>query len=215
MWIALDCDGVILDSNEMKCGVFAEILAGYDPVPTAAFLEHQRRSFGTSRYRLIDQFFADYLKQDAQDGERDALLTRFADLCALRYPQQPFTAGAREALGGLCDAGHMLAVVSGSDQAELRGVFDSLDIARFFKGGIFGSPDTKVTHLNRLAEQSGSDRIFVGDALADVRAARETGTRFVGMLGWSSDPAALLEASRTEGFPLLETLGDLRAHIAA
>ncbi|UQB43268.1 hypothetical protein JX580_05170 [Thiomicrospira microaerophila] len=35
-------------------------------------------------------------------------------------------------------------IVSGGDQQELRGVFAARDLAKYFEGGIFGSPETKM-----------------------------------------------------------------------
>lgn len=207
--VALDCDGVVLDSNEMKSAIFADILEGYDPEPTERFLAHQKRSFGSSRYKLFDTFFADFLKRDAEAGEKDRLLDIFAERCRGDYQAQPFTDGAVDAIRRLVDGGVAMAIVSASAQEELRGVLSQMGVASLFEIGIFGSPQTKVEHLTALTRASTDPLLFVGDGVADWRAAKEVGVPFLGMATWSSDKSGIIEACASNGSRMIANLGEL------
>lgn len=209
--LILDCDGVVLDSNEMKCQAFAQILSSYDPSAVGPFLAFQRGAFGSSRYKLLDQFFSDYLGRDPYPGEREHLLSAFSTTCKNLYPLQSFTHGALYTLSKLVAAGVTLYIVSGSDQEELRTVFDQLEITQYFYS-IFGSPNTKIENLNRIiAASSGrSSMIFVGDAAADMLAAEACGVPFVYMSGYAADPQGMEVLRKERGFPLIKDLTELR-----
>jgi phosphoglycolate phosphatase-like HAD superfamily hydrolase len=68
-------------------------------------------------------------------------------------------------------------VVSNSCQSQLQRVFAHHNIGGHFSGGVFGSPTTKYTHIERIgAEQVAA---FVGDGKLDWEVARHFGIPFV------------------------------------
>lgn len=78
-------------------------------------------------------------------------------------------------------------IVSGGDQVELRDVFAQRNIARWFDGGIFGSPDTKDDILNRELASGNIQQpaLFLGDSKYDYQAANTASLDFVFLSGWS------------------------------
>ena len=78
-------------------------------------------------------------------------------------------------------------LVSGADQQELRSVFATRNIAAWFDGGIFGSPDSKDDILRRELDNGNLSlpALFFGDSRYDHQAATGAGLDFVFVHGWT------------------------------
>lgn len=216
--VVFDCDGVLLDSNELKSACFREVLetAGFAAEDVARFVTYQRANFGTSRYRLFETLLGWEL-QLRPPIDHAALLAAYAGLLRGRYVTTPATPGMREVVGALA-ARMPLYVVSGSDEAELRGVLAERGDAVHFRT-VLGSPTPKADNLaqvlGELATRDGvtepEDVVFVGDAEADFKAARLLGTRFVYMDHFSTAQARMRQLAAEHGFPVITDLRGLMA----
>lgn len=208
--VVFDCDGVLLDSNRMKTQAFCDILADYPADAVARFLAYQTTAFGLSRYRMIDAFFDQHLGRPARDGEKQGLLDAFGRECRQRYPRQPVTDGAHETLEALASQGVPMFVVSGSDEVELISVLEEIGMSRYFQR-VFGSPETKVANLKRVAEELSEHHAvtFVGDAKADWRASRDHGCDFVYVAPWAADPETMQTLKQEHGFKEISKLPEL------
>jgi phosphoglycolate phosphatase-like HAD superfamily hydrolase len=220
--VVFDCDGVLLDSNALKTACFEEVLlaSGYAAPDVARFVTFQRASFGMSRYRLFESFLGWELAH-RPDLDRDALVARYAEALAGRYVHAAATPGMREVVRRLA-ARLPVYIASGSDEAELRGVMAARGDAAPFRL-ILGSPTTKPENLRiilaDLARDGGAAApgrvVFVGDARADLEAAEAVGMGFVYMDAFSAAQAAMREAVRQRGLPLIEDLNGLEAVLRA
>ncbi len=212
--IVFDCDGVLLDSNELKSDCFALALreAGCAEADIARFRDHERANFGTSRQRLFDTYLGwDLFRRPAQD--RDGLVALYAAQLRGRYVACAATPAMREVVAAL-GRPH---IVSGSDQAELREVLAERGDAGLF-GRILGAPIGKAEHLATLLAGEGlppSAMLFVGDAEADFRAAAATGCRFAYMDRFSTAQPRMRALQQEHGFPMIQDLRDLPALLAA
>lgn len=212
--IVFDCDGVLLDSNELKTECFTLALreAGCAEADTARFRDFQRANFGTSRQRLFEAFLSWELERPpAQD--RDGLVALYARQLRGRYVTTPATPGMREVVS-LLRQPH---IVSGSDQAELREVLAERGDAPLF-GRILGAPTGKAEHLAALQAETGvtaAAMLFVGDAEADFRAAAATGCHFIYMDGFSTARPRMRALQQEHGFPMIQDLRELPALLAA
>lgn len=216
--VVFDCDGVLLDSNELKSACFRQVLeaSGFAAADVARFVTFQRANFGTSRYRLFEALLSWELT-DAPAMDHAALLAAYAGLLRGQYVTTPATPGMREVVGAL-GARLPLYIVSGSDQAELREVLAERGDAAPFRM-VLGSPTPKAENLAHvLADLSARDGVaepgrvcFVGDAEADFNAARALGTRFVYMDDFSTAQPRMRELAALHGFPVIRTLRDLPA----
>jgi phosphoglycolate phosphatase-like HAD superfamily hydrolase len=219
--VVFDCDGVLLDSNALKTSCFEEVLlaAGYATADVVRFVTFQRASFGMSRYRLFETFLGwDLAERPALD--RDALVARYAEALAGRYVHAAATPGMREVVRRLARR-FPVYIVSGSDEAELRGVMAARGDADPFRL-ILGSPATKVDNLRTVLAHLGRDGaamepgrvVFVGDARADLDAAEALGMGFVYMDAFSAAQAAMRKAVGQRGLPLIEDLNGLEAALS-
>lgn len=166
----LDCDGVILDSNNLKIEAVEEVLLDMpkifpnEKIPEA--LESFKKNFGKSRYWHVDQFKS-LIYEPVANFEKLFLhgyVTKLSD----RYHLAPLCEGV---LDFLRDCKSDKYVVSGSDQIELNSVFTKKKINNFFIK-ILGSPITKAQNINSIVRRSNTKFIFIGDSFEDMKASQ-------------------------------------------
>ncbi len=213
--VAFDCDGVLLDSNQLKTDAFRQVLleAGYSLEAVNRFTELQTRSFGKSRYRLFDLFFSEILKTKVTSGTVDGLLAAFGLKCRLGYRDAAPTLGCLQILGALHGRVPLL-VASGSDEEELRQVFNERGLSRYF-AAIRGSPTPKSEILSCFVQSVSALQPgafwFLGDAEADYDAAVASGATFIFVAGYSTARERMEALQMREGFVQIETLQELAA----
>lgn len=183
--IAFDCDGVILNSNEVKSCAFYETALPYGEAAAEALVDYHKGHGGISRYRKFEYFLQKIVPSNCQGPGLEELLRAFAG----RVRKLLEECEVAEGLQALRDAttGTRWLLVSGGDQQELRDVFSAKGIDHFFDGGIFGSPDTKDEILAReFANQNiVAPAVFIGDSRYDFEASERAGLDFVFVRLWT------------------------------
>ena len=220
--VVFDCDGVLLDSNEMKSACFVDVVqsAGFAAADVARFSAFQRANFGTSRYRLFEELLSwDLAMRPTLDHA--GLVTAYADRLRGRYVTVPATPGMREVVAALATR-TALYIVSGSDQAELREVLAERGDAAPFRlvlGSPASKPDNLALVLADLAARDGvtnpASVVFVGDAEADFKAAQSLGVGFVYMDRYSTAQARMRGLAELHNLPLIADLHGLSAALEA
>ncbi len=186
-WL-FDCDGVILDSNTLKTEAFRRVGLAYGETDAEALVRYHLQHGGVSRYQKLDFFFREIRHETGFEDKLQAALTEYASIVSEGLRRCPEVPGAREFLERLGRAGNVSAfVISGSDEKELRGVFDDRGLSRYFDG-IFGSPATKrdiVSALSRANEDHVRRPLAVlcGDSRLDYEVAMECGITFIMVYG--------------------------------
>jgi len=183
--LVFDCDGVLLNSNQIKTKAFHKVALRYGKPPADKLVAYHVQHGGVSRYKKFEYLITDILEKPIEQDELSELLACFA----------------KEVYNGLmnCDIAEGLdllrektgsarwLVVSGGDQQELRKVFSCRGIDVLFDGGIFGSPDTKELILKR-EEDCGNivkQGLFLGDSQYDYQAAMQADLDFIFISSWS------------------------------
>jgi phosphoglycolate phosphatase-like HAD superfamily hydrolase len=136
---------------------------------------------GLSRYGKIRYLYNDILGQPLSEEQVHALAGQYSELVAERIIAADAVPGSVEFLDGHADR-FEFAVVSGSDQNELRRVCGERGIDGYFRA-ILGSPQEKTENLVELLSAQAWDRqacLYVGDSLNDRDAAAEAGIGFIG-----------------------------------
>jgi phosphoglycolate phosphatase-like HAD superfamily hydrolase len=179
--IALDCDGVVVESVEAKGKAFRKLFSAYptDIQDAAEQSFHERP--GCTRYENIAHCYR-------------ALLGQAISAPSLRVEAERFGRYAEELIGTAAlvpGAGEFLErwarrcslfVVSGVPGDELRRLLAERRLAGCFKA-IYGAerPKSEWLDLIRSAEAVAPARmLFVGDTIADLAAATAAGVRFAG-----------------------------------
>ncbi len=185
--LVFDCDGVILDSNQVKTNAFYDVTLPYGEKAAQAFVDYHTSNGGISRYKKFAYFLEKIVPDVSPDKtgpSMDELLTAYADKVRHGLLTCQVASGLHE-LRRKTEARWL--IVSGGAQEELREVFAERGLAELFDGGIFGSPDTKE---EILARELGSNNIrqpalFLGDSKYDYAAANQAGLDFVFLSRWT------------------------------
>lgn len=210
--LIFDFDGVLAESNDIRIQGFADLFADLPTEAMARFMEFVKANGGLSRYGKIRHLYNRILCQPVSESQVDALAQQYSELVAKRVIEAPAVPGSLEFLAEYADR-FECAVVSGSDQNELRRVCRARGIDGYFRT-ILGSPKEKTENLIALLSECAWDReacLYVGDSSNDYDAAVEAGIGFIGrnsgLVDWKDRdevwvsslaelPAAMKELSR-------------------
>ncbi len=185
--IVFDCDGVVLDSNLVKTEAYfrtAKSLGATD-AQAQALVDYHVRLGGISRYHKFDWYLREVLYQPATQEAVQVLLDGFARELEVVLMECAVAEGLPELRAASPQANWM--ILSGGDQQEIRTLFAKRDLAKYFDGGLFGSPDNKDTVLAREKEKGNLQlpALFIGDSKYDYEAATRAGLDFVFLSGWT------------------------------
>lgn len=193
--IALDCDGVILDSVDVKTQAFAAVAETFGEGAPERMVEYHLLHGGVSRQFKFTWLYRELTGQAIPSSELNTLCRRFAEYCHEGVMNAPFIPGAMDfiqAVSGILP----LHVVSGTPEIELRTIFNSRGLSPYFQS-LRGTPPEKSSLLKNLVKDSGlppEKILMVGDSVTDLEAAEAAGTQFYGIgknmegCGWPVAP---------------------------
>ncbi|MBD3726274.1 MAG: HAD family hydrolase [Moraxella osloensis] len=183
--LVFDCDGVVLNSNKVKTQAFYESTKHFGHEPAQALVDYHVANGGISRYAKFEYFITQILQQPFDQTLNQDLIERFANAVKQGLMNCEVAEGLDQLKAQTPKANWL--IVSGGDQQELREVFAARDLAKYFEGGIFGSPDTKDTILERelLSKNIQLPALFLGDSKYDYQAAKLAGLDFIFLNEWT------------------------------
>ena len=185
--IVFDCDGVLLNSNQLKIQAYYDtgIMFGASKAEAQALVDYHVLLGGISRYTKFEYFLREILKQPVTDDAMQQLFDDFGSEVERLLSDCEIAPGLFQLREKTTDANWL--VVSGGDQIELGKIFKRRGIADLFDAGIFGSPDNKDEILAREVAH-GKIRfpaLFLGDSKYDHQASTRAGLDFVFISGWT------------------------------
>lgn len=178
--IIFDCDGVLIDSNDLKIEAMGNALAALNV--TGAELSECKKffseNFGKSRFYHVD-FFIDKilgLEQSEEVSFKEKLLSAYSKQCKELY----LTANLTPFIESLLKTSTAIKyVASGSEQGELREVFKQRDLDNYFSD-ILGSPEKKHNHVSDILNKHKKlTAVMIGDAVSDLEAAKNNHIDFI------------------------------------
>ena len=188
--IIFDCDGVILNSNKIKTESFKKILENFDTRAIQEFIDYHENNGGLSRYIKLDYFLSTILPKYSEITENKDdmllyLLQGYGNVCKKSLINSE-VAKNLEKLKSITNR-IPWTIVSGGDQKELRDVFTKKNLASYFKGGIFGSPDKKIDIIQREEKYGliNYPAIFLGDSKLDYLVAKNLNIDFLFVTQWT------------------------------
>lgn len=188
--LVFDCDGVILNSNQVKTDAFYNAALPYGKVLAEQLVDYHVNHGGISRYTKFEYFLKNIVPKDIHakdsfESQLEALLTTYAQLVHQGLLECEVAPGLKE-LRKLTPNTNWL-IVSGGDQAELNEVFLKRKLSNLFNGGIYGSPNTKDEILSREINNGNITlpALFLGDSKYDYEAASKANLDFIFLSGWS------------------------------
>ena len=188
--IIFDCDGVVLNSNKVKTQAFYDTALQFGEVAAERLVKYHVERGGISRYEKFQWFIDSLTKEDLAQSESEPNLERLLMTYASEVHKGLRSCEIAEGLAELRNKtkGSTWLIVSGGDQAELRELFAERNIAQYFNGGIFGSPDRKEVIMTRERELGNieSPAVFIGDSQYDYTAVSSVGgIDFIFVTDWS------------------------------
>ena len=203
--VIFDCDGVILDSNDIKSNAFARSLVDEDKELVKQFITYHKKNGGVSRFKKFEYFFKKIKNQKKYTNSLNNALNRYAKLSYEGLLDSSEVKGVRSVLMLLQNLNIESFVVSGGEQNEVRAVLKSKCLDQYFKN-IYGSPITKEEHLLTIRP---TKSLYFGDAKSDYIAAKKFDMDFIYISG-VSDWEDGKEFCRSNNIDILEDFFDLK-----
>ena len=203
--VVFDCDGVILESTDIKTESFRALFKRGHPGRVAEILDYHVRHMGISRHVKFRHICTEILGQAYTPRREARLAAEFSRLVLDRVLKCPVVPGTREFLRG-ARGRYRFFVASGTPQEELDLILRRRRLLGHFERA-WGSPAKKPDVIRRVLREGPfrkSEVVFVGDAESDWRAAKETGVRFVRRVGSPAEwtlPSCPWEIRDLRGLP--------------
>lgn len=185
--LILDCDGVVLNSNQTKIDAYyntAKRMGGTDS-QAQAFVDYHLKLGSIPRNDKIRYYISEILQQPVTDTLFQAFMDTFTVILDETLMQCAIAPGLRALKAATPQAKWML--MSGGDQSELRQIFPRRGLDGYFELGIYGGPTKKNAHLaSMLADNTIQlPALFIGDSRFDHQAATGAGLDFVFVSAWT------------------------------
>ena len=188
-----DFDGVLVDSTTIKTDAYRELFRTHGNDAVSRVVTYHKLHGGISRVDKIDHTHRHILNKPYSKNKvlEDALI--YSKLVFEAVVKTDWIPGAREFVEAHYKR-YPVFVISGTPEDELKEVIKQRNMACYFKE-ILGSPTRKPEHIRYLIKKYSlqiKDCLFIGDALTDYDAARETGMDFIGIQSEAQFPEGTL-----------------------
>ena len=176
-----DCDGVLLDSNQLKSEAFYEVALPYGRENAQALVAYNKRLGGVTRSEKFKYFFETILETKTFEKELENALNSFSALVREKLISCSETSGVRDFLDSL-PINSKKYVISGGAQTELRVVFKQRGLDAYFNG-IYGGPDSKEAIMSNRVRSPDMEypAVFVGDSRYDYEVSSQSNLDFIFM----------------------------------
>lgn len=185
--IVLDCDGVILESNDVKAQTLRRLFGEY-PEHGEAIVDLHRNHGGLPRHEKLRIICEEIVGIPVDE---DGIL-RLSEECGRLVDDAmmacPFAPGALEFLKSYSGR-YPLFIATGTPEHEMRRLAERRGMGGYF-AGIYGSPRYKATILRDMMAENGwqpEELVFVGDSVDDYNGAKAVRVPFVGRIAPGKD----------------------------
>ena len=190
-YIIFDFDGVLVESNDIRFNGFRKLFKNFPQEQVEKLVTYAKANGGISRYKKIAYFFSEIRQEPISDESVNKWADQFSKLVEQEIVEAQSVEGSLEFLEKYVDQLDF-AIVSGSDQKELRRICRKRHIDHFFKS-ILGSPVEKKDNIAALLSNLNwqhDKSLYVGDSKNDLEAARANSLdfvgRFSGLIDWQN-----------------------------
>ena len=167
--VIFDCDGVLLDSNEIKRrAIYQAAIEFVSHTVASDFTKYFCELNGVPRLTKAVAFFSDHILAKHVIDKYSLFLEEGA------FPEP--TLGARELLESIYDTGITVSVLSGGEQKEVRKFLKAAGLEMYCHN-IRGGPLDKQENLDHLP--STTNALYVGDSEVDFGLAKSNDLEFI------------------------------------
>ncbi len=178
--IFFDFDGVIVESLDIKTQAFAELFKEEGEQIVRTVVDYHLQNAGVSRYDKCRHIYSDMLKRELTEDGLNQLCQRFSKLVTEAVIKAAYVKGANEFLQNHARK-YKCFIVSATPQAEIEQILKQREIMNYFSG-VYGSPKPKSKSVRDVLDEfslSAKDSVYIGDAMSDLRAARDNSVNFI------------------------------------
>jgi len=206
-----DCDGVILDSNQLKIEAMKNALEAHFSAQDLIIecVDYFRHNFGKSRFHHVAHFLDNIfdIEKEQRKELKHMILQDFSKRCRTLYLMAQLTPSFMAFLEQ-CKGKRYVA--SGSEQGELRDVFAQRGLDVHFDG-VFGSPTPKAELIQRILEQEqNTNAVMFGDAESDMSSAQQNHIDFVFYAPYSNVKEKMIELCHLQQHLIIDDFSTVR-----
>ncbi|MCG9723417.1 HAD hydrolase-like protein [Shewanella sp. Isolate7] len=206
-----DCDGVILNSNQLKIEAMKNALEAHfsSQVLINECVNYFRQNFGKSRFHHVSHFLDNIFEIDERDKDEleQFVLNDFSKQCRTLYLSAELTPNFIEFLEQ-CEGKRYVA--SGSEQNELRDVFKKRCLDIHFDG-VFGSPRPKAQLIQDILQRGHTtNAVMFGDAESDLLSAKQNNIDFVFYSPFSNVKEKMIKLCDLEQYMVIDDFSNAR-----
>lgn len=187
--LVFDFDGVLVESTDIKTMAFAALYEHHGQAIVEQVTSYHAKHAGISRFKKFKYFQENLLGLPYTEKKGNFLSNQFSKLVVNAVVDSSFVIGAKEFLEAHMNTIPMF-IASGTPNDELHEIVKRRNMLKYFVS-IFGSPSTKGEIIKRIVKRHSFDPsrvLMIGDALADLQGARESGAGFIGRISGEDNP---------------------------
>ncbi len=180
--IIYDFDGVICDSVNVKTKAFAEMYKSYGEDVVSKVVDYHLQHGGISRYEKFKYYHQTFLGIELTQDEIMQMGNQFSEIALQKVIDSAYLPGVVDFMTN-SKKNCLQFICTGTPETEILTILNKKNLEHLFDS-VYGAPKRKPEIITMLLEQYQLHRdevIFLGDALTDYNAARETKIAFVGV----------------------------------
>lgn len=178
-----DCDGVIIDSVDIKTEAFYEMYKQHGRTIANKVIRHHRWNGGMSRFEKFRYYHAHFLGKTVTKQDVLKLAKKFSTIVLQKVLRTKFIPGALDFLK-LCKKNQKKCfLVSGTPTNEIKIIAKKRGFRKYFDE-IKGSPVSKGENISSIIKKYKIEpvkAVFFGDSINDAHAARKNHIHFIGI----------------------------------
>ena len=179
--IALDFDGTLVESNQIKDRAFEPIFSEW-PEHTKSMMQWHLTHDSIERREKFRYFVEEILALPGQNDLIEKLTVRFGQLTKKAIIECPYVKGVYKFLEYIRNRVSVY-LVSATPQLDLDQIIKARGLGGYFKD-VYGAPtkkDETLKNIILLEKVSVDEILFIGDSPEDQQSAKNIGINFIGM----------------------------------
>ena len=193
--IFFDFDGVIVDSVSIKTEAFSILFEKYGEAVVNQVASYHIANGGINRADKFKHYYSEILKLNIDDKELDVLCNNFSNIVVDKIVGAEEIVGVKNFLENIYQYINCF-VISATPEKELVKIITKRKIIKYFIE-IRGGPMSKAQHIKELLKKynySKSQVCFIGDAVEDYIAAKNSNIDFFGIISGPESPLYKLKS---------------------
>ena len=178
--IFFDFDGVLAESIDVKTQAFRKLYLPYGEEIAQKVVDHHLQNCGISRFEKFRIYHEEWLNVPLDDTGMVKITQQFSSFVLKGVVNSTEVKGAFDFLEQY-NGNFQYYIITGTPTEEMKIILEKRNMEGFFKG-VYGSPTKKTEWSEYIIDKAGLDRksiVFIGDALADYEAAKNSSIHFI------------------------------------